>query len=212
VTVAAVGLMLDSGGNDSYSEIANAEAIAVADDRITTPGSDAIATAGAEPTYIYGEGYGGPGAAGFLLDGGGNDVYDMTATNTATATATAALDGTPLSASASPGSTSLFGEGSGVIGYGELSDGGGNDRYSTTSRAEASANPPTEVGEGTALGSSLAGSASGLALFVDQSSAPDTDTFEQIPAVPACQGTRGEDTWVDCGTAAYPGVAIGINR
>jgi hypothetical protein len=210
----AVGLMQDSDGNDSYTAIANARATSTAIDNSSTAspdGADAEAIAGA--AVVEGEGFGGTGAAGFLLDENGNDTYEIQASSTADAHATAVAAGTAVQELARTDGATTYGQASGVTGFGELFDGGGNDSYAASAASAATADAESTVTRVAPAIVAQAGSTLGSALFLDQAgSGTDNDAFQATPDVPPCQGTRGQDVWADCGPSGSPGAGIGINR
>jgi hypothetical protein len=210
----AVGLMQDSGGNDAYTAIANATSTASATDSSSTAsanGADAEAIAGA--AIVEAEGFGGTAAAGFLVDGGGNDTYALHTNSHADAHAMASAPSAAVTGLAQSNGATTYGQAAGVTGYGELYDAGGNDWYTSTATSTATADPATTAIPGIASVVAQAGSLLGTALFLDQGGAGgDIDIFTETPPSPTCQGTRGTNVWADCGTSASPGLAIGINH
>jgi hypothetical protein len=99
------------------------------------------------------------------------------------------------------------------LGFGELVDSGGTDSYSAESTSSAITQPPDfgiagETGSVVQAGStSGAEGGLGAALFIDTGDGGAPDTFRAMPARPACMGTRGGESWQDCG-----GPAFGFNR
>lgn len=210
-----VGIIQDAGGNDQYLIVASSTADATAHDGRTAlipPSGDEVAGASAAATAgiarAHGIGFGINGGAGFLLDAGGNDVYDSRATSMARAVATADHPDAPVFAGASSTTAGSWAQGTGVTGHGELDDRQGSDAYTAVnvSTAEEVANEVVETFPGPAV-SSVQGSAelgAGVLTDVDGGAA---DTFAATPADEACTGTKGQGAWRDCGD----GLGVGVN-
>lgn len=219
---AAVGVLADAGGNDRYTAVAESRAEAVArDDRTQLPpddpllGARATATAGTSTNTSLG--FGAAGGAGFLIDHGGDDVYELSAASDAIATATAIPADSPREGVTYSGVAATSGEAAGSTGgYGELRDSLGSDKYTATARSLSQAEPATsvssEIPRTSAQGSVEAQNVQGvtdqvgggaLLLEIDRGMA---DTYSATPTDPPCTGTRGDGVWKDCG----PGVGGGF--
>lgn len=205
------GLALDEGGNDRYEWEATMLTEAVARDEREEPGppppqgSTAAATAegGTAVSVVLGASVIGNG---FFEDVGGDDVYLASLRNTTRAEATSLDPLAEREARASDYQSSLVAQGAAYLGYGELRDLGGTDRYTTTAVQSVTADPPTEVDPAVLLVAVQAGVVNGSAMLLDLDGGA-VDTFAQTPPAPACLGTRGQGAWVDCGTA----IGFGFN-
>ena len=211
---AGLGLLRDEGGNDRY--LATVESIAEAEvhDERTTPGaggfgtSDAAATANASFLQAQGAASGG---TGILEDLGGDDGYEIRNVSRATALAEAAMAEVATEARARSDRVYTDAQAAatasgGVPGQAILRDTGGADRYLASSESAAAAEPATEMVTGELFSSAMASvsGASEALLFDDD--AGEQDLFTLAPPDPACAGTRGEETWQDCGD----GVGLGV--
>jgi hypothetical protein len=206
-----VGILRDLGGNDRYAVTIRTTARATAtDNRTAGSSSDAGASAIAFNSNVGANAQGWAGdAAAALYDEAGNDVYQANILTTAEATAKASDPDVPETGSATTGYAFMNVQASSSLGsHVELIDRGGNDTYTTTGSASATAVPPSEVVSGTAS-SSVQGSVSAAsALFMDLAvGTPDTDTFSVTPPDATLNGTRGQGSWVDGGQ----GVGLGLN-
>jgi hypothetical protein len=205
-TLAAVGVIHEAGGADTYVSHAVGRAEAHAHDAESAPAeprtAKATATLGAVGTR--GLGFADIGSAAFFLDAGASDdVYTLLAEGQTEAVATAASPDTRLSTGEGPGLVSSHSLASSPIlgAFSEFQDAGGNDTYNVTSRSIGSSQVDVDNTTST-MGSALE---SGIAVFVD---AGGTDAVTLVPPEPVCGGEpRGTGRyWQDC-----EGVAFGAN-
>ncbi|HEV3475261.1 MAG TPA: hypothetical protein VG602_07845, partial [Actinomycetota bacterium] len=202
------GILEDVAGDDRYISVATSEATARAVDERTDPppGARATSLATAAQAEAVSQAIGSLGGAGFLLDHSGNDSYDSRTSSVAAAESTSAGSS---DASAESALAISRAQAVGITGgYGELRDAGGTDAYRSTNISSATANPPVSETPGQAR-SSVQGSADlqpvqgldtigGFASFADLDGGPP-DVLAAVPADAACQGSRGQAAWRDCG-------------
>ncbi|HEX9824684.1 MAG TPA: hypothetical protein VGB51_09890 [Actinomycetota bacterium] len=205
----ATGVLSDAGGNDTYSvELSGTSAISSrVDDACTQPCLPSSPNPVAPPVTATSQGWGAFGGIGLLDDGGGNDIYRMTLSDSVSATGedlrTAPADET-IVGSASTQGAALAGQGAGTAeGAGVLADALGDDRYETTITSRASvaatstlpANRPdvqATPGTPTALAQGLGQGAGGIGGLLDlggadaySASAASSTTTDGGPPVPA---------------------------
>lgn len=205
-----LGIVQELGGNDRYEVVSRSFARAESHDRRIDPkGGFAAATAG--DAFAGGEGAGDIGGVGVLEDLVGDDRYIGVAESRAEAESTPSGAG-DAEAKSTGARTGLQANGS-VGGAALLRDLGGGDTYSSTSTSVAQA-PEGIEDPGPAQTSAQGSLSSGLAvpplpdlpasaLVIDLGSG--TDVFLATPPDPACVGTRGGQSWLDCSTGAAGG-------
>lgn len=229
VGIFGVGALVDRGGDDQYLTTARATSDVVFRDERTRqfPPPDAEAptsldvTAGANNTYVTAQGDGGSGSAnlfgvpafihgaGVLRDAAGADTYRIDASAGTTLQASSAIDA-PITTRVDPVDSWVWGQAAshGVdffgqnppASYGELRDEAGADTYSSSAASSATSEPATAEPIGGEVRSSVQASVdkNTVAFFRDLGGGADAMTA--VPADPACEGTRGQGVWVDCGT------------
>jgi hypothetical protein len=199
------GVIADAGGNDVYTQVSTAAAEAVAIDAgVTAPGTPSAA-ADSFWAIAWGQGMGLIGGAGMVADSGGDDRYTATAASDATAEATSA--GVPAGAArANAGSVTINAQGHGSQGVGVLRDDAGTDSYSAEATADAAASPATLVVKEGLVTAAQGSVDTGAGWLADVGGT--ADVFASVPVRPACSGTRGGESWSDCGA----GVGGGTNR
>jgi hypothetical protein len=208
-SAAGFGLLRDEGGDDRYSAIVRAQVdAAIEDERTIGAGmSDALALASAVSMYVQGVGHGGDG---ILIDEAGDDVYEAAASTSARATATAVSPDVEVAARARAGRVFSDAQAAGnalggVPGRGILRDLGGADRYTVSSESLATSSPATEATTDGVLSSAQASVNGNSVAFLQDVDASLSDAFNLAPADPACEGTRGQGEWRDCGAGVGSG-------
>jgi hypothetical protein len=204
-----VGVVDELGGNDRYEIVARSVARAeAADHRATAGGGFASAVAGQGDAQ--GAAAGGVGGLGTLEDRGGNDRY--TGLSESRAEALVTPEGTGDVEAASAGAHTRVQAHGSVGGGALLRDLGGGDTYSSTATSVAEApsgwedpGPTTTSAQGSVSGGlpPLPGDPPATALVLDLGSG--TDMFSATPPDPTCFGTRGGQSWQDCGPGAVGG-------
>jgi hypothetical protein len=195
------GLLDDGGGNDSFTVDLSSSVDLSVDDQRTAAATPLQGVATAEPVTVDAQGIG-LGAAGFgvLANAGGDDTYVMRADSTAHVTGSATTPGNDPAVLASPAPVTEDGQGTGSLnGTGALIDLGGSDSYHAFASSSGSTGAGAPTPGDTSMhpqGSADVGPAFGVLVDLDGTG---TDTFVATPAVPACQGTRGQGAWQDCG-------------
>jgi hypothetical protein len=213
-----VGLVRDEGGNDVYRASVEALAAATVDDRRSGVGPDgtagtneAVATAATVLLSVQATSEGG---VGVLHDLAGNDVYEATDSSRATAHAESAVPGAAQTARAFSEKVFTSAQAAatasgGVPGFALLRDDGGTDRYAATSESTATASPQTQVLSKDVLSSAQASVANQAIAILQDRDDSRADVFSLLPADSACSGTRGGDTWQDCGQGVGMGSTSG---
>ena len=206
----AVGLLEDAAGNDTYRVRLNQSATAIVRDERTQPGAAVMSgharTAG--PSYA-GQAAGVGLGAGALVDSQGNDKYETTITASSEVRGHAAVPANQPVVSAGGGTAKALVQGAaGTTGsVGGLIDLGGYDAYFASASSSVVENGGQPV-PGTVVVDAQAAAEEGgsaLAVALDLDGVQD-DTYSTVPPTPACQGTRGQAVWQDCGR-----VGIGVN-
>jgi hypothetical protein len=223
----ASAVLSDDEGDDTYDATATASAEAHATDRRTglppehagdeeeeEPEIGAEASAVSPQAFVLGQGVAASDGLGVFIDRAGEDRYLSETSSDVQASAVSDMDEGRRVAIGKAGNSISVVQGAtlkgGFIGeppYAEFLDLGGRDVYSSISTASASADPPDDVFAPAPESQVLAWAGSGVSMFRDIDGGL-ADTFLTAPASPACMGTRGVDTWQDCGL--YLG--IGVNR
>jgi hypothetical protein len=207
-SLGAVGLAEDAAGNDRHVSTSSSTAIAsLRDERVPPEGDTAPAIkvrAEALISRSLSMAYGAAAGIGSFVDAAGNDAYESRTVSDATATAEAVDPDVQRFAGATSTDAiaevlaSAFGDFSGAApGVADFRDLAGGDTYVVENLAGATADPAMELFPGTGL-SSAAGSViqNSISTFLDQGG---SDTFTIVPEDQACEGTRGQGSWVDCG-------------
>lgn len=183
------GVLRDRSGDDRYEAFARTTvAIEAAS---TLPGGRATAGAtlfGTATVHAQAD------QPGVLRDDAGNDVYLMDAERDVEVTAVAApaADGSRSeSAWAFPGYVTIVGQGRGLVGDGELTDRGGQDRYLARTRGTGRAFPPAPGRAGDGIAGVAVQGADGTLTDAD---AGQLDSFDaDSPLVfDVCAGRYGE--------------------
>ena len=214
-SLGAVGLAHDATGNDRYLSSSYVTAIAsLRDERVPPEGDDIPAIKVLAEALIARSlsiAYGAAAGIGSFVDAAGNDSFESRAVSDATATVDAVDPDVRRVADAASDQAiaevlaSGFGDLSGAApGAADFRDLGGNDIYLVENLANATTDPPSPAGVGIGL-SSAAGSViqNGFATFLDQGG---SDTFTIVPEDQACEGTRGQGSWSDCGSLVGRGL------
>ncbi|MDQ3991538.1 MAG: hypothetical protein M3245_04405, partial [Actinomycetota bacterium] len=213
-----LALLDDGGGDDTYrSRAANTARVIVRDDRTTT--GEPLSARAESATLAHGaQGAGNVGdGVAVLFDHGGNDTYahETTVSVSADGSSSAADKHPKLGVALAP--PSAYGQGgvghgavAGDVGQSLLLDVGGSDTYTAavvaTTDEDGLVTPAAGSFEVQGASSGQMPS-SGLGLAIDLDAGTGQDTYRQSPAVPACQGARGGEFWVDCGSTG-----AGVNR
>lgn len=204
------GLAFDASGDDAYRWTAELVTEATArDDREDPPEGDELdaraeASGGTAVSITQG---GGLAGAGYFVDAGGTDSYAATLSNRTHAEASALDPYASLEAHAEDYQNTLLAQGSGYIGYGQLTDGEGSDSYRTYASSSVTAEPDTSVSPALLLSIVQGGVHEGGASLLSDVGGDELEEFIQVPQRAACQGARGGPFWLDCGS----GVGVGIN-
>lgn len=208
-SLGAVGLAHDAAGDDRYLITSAATAVATLhDERVPAAGDPAPVikvTAEALIARSNSMAYGAAAGHGSFVDAAGNDRYETRSISDATSTVLTtdpAVQRSPIASSNEAISevlASAFGDFSGAApGVAEFRDLGGADTYRVENVAGATTEPPIGGSPGTGM-SSAAGSViqNSFSVFLDQGG---SDTFTIVPEDSACEGTRGQGSWLDCGS------------
>ncbi|MFN2543628.1 MAG: hypothetical protein ABR600_03515 [Actinomycetota bacterium] len=204
---AGTGLLDDASGNDTFTATgSNRALLELHDARTTAGGAPFTGTATSSPVLDQAQGYGTAGS-GVLWSAGGDDSYVTSVTSSAEANGTAADASLQPQVASSAAGPAVTVQGSATGGQGAIVDLGGSDTYRASGGSTQTVNGSTQPGpvELDVQGAvqAAAGQASGLAVDLD---GIGTDVYTQSPADPACQGTRGQAVWQDCGQ-----VGLGVN-
>jgi hypothetical protein len=206
----AIGLLDDAAGNDVFSADASNSVDLSIDDRRSSasPSLGGEAVAGSVDLGAQGVGFT-DASLGVLAAAAGDDSYSTTSDSSAHADGTSQLPENAPGVTAAPGTVTNYSQGAGSeAGTGAIVDLGGSDDYSGSAAASSSVGDADPSPAAVALhvqGAADTGTGPvGLAIDLDGGAA---DTYLQLPAGPACQGTRGQGVWQDCS----PG-GIGVNE
>ncbi|MGH2711447.1 MAG: hypothetical protein ACRDH9_09625 [Actinomycetota bacterium] len=195
------GLLEDAEGADMYfAHATNLVDTTFADERTQGPPGKSVSLAG--PVRVVAQGASESLGSAELVDAAGDDRYEVIAGSLAKAKASRQGQGPSPEATATAGESVILAQASARgTGTGSLTDLGGADTYIVSSTVGAEADPPTNTETGAATAGVLASvDETSAARFTDRDDGK-TDSFTSAPATPACTGTRGQGTWVDCGGA-----------
>lgn len=206
------GLMADLGGDDDFNVSAVSQATFQVDDARAADQRDVglrmLAAGGRASANV--QGFSATGS-GILIDVAGADAYTTHVRSDATISGSAAATGNTLTAA--PGEAvveaqgAAWGELTGVVpAIGVLLDGGGADRYSSWAGLVATRDNVSDTQPGIGL-TQGAVRQNGVGVLVDADNGA-ADVFTSFPAVEACEGTRGQDVWRDCGST----MGLGVNK
>jgi hypothetical protein len=195
------GFLDDGGGNDAFSVNLSSSVDVSIDDRRTHDAGPLSGSATSAPVTAYGQAIGlGAAGTGTLVDAVGDDTYSLVANTTAHADGSATVAANEPQLVPTPGTVKIDGQGGGSQnGVGSLVDLGGSDTYTAwgASTSSIGAHPADSGAVGIHVqGATDLGPSMGLLVDLDGTG---TDHFTQVPAQAACQGTRGQSVWQDCG-------------
>lgn len=208
--VQGVGLIDDAGGADRYSAILGSVAQAVArDDRTEAAATHLDGRLIGQDATLRAQGTSLAQGLGIVADAGGDDSYTSeVSTRAETDTSSALPANEPVvftTVGVAQGITQATTSGAG--GTGAILDLGGDDAYAAAAAADIvhdGSEPLTSEIVFAAQAAATDG-ANGLGFLLDLDGT-GTDTFATTPVLEACDGTRGEGLWQDCGS-----YGVGLN-
>jgi hypothetical protein len=209
-SLAGVGVQRDLSGDDVYDSHATATSVLNVRDARTIGAQRARGSAQAGYAEVQSLGSSMEGT-GSLQDLAGDDEYDSDSSSDAHSTVTSDHpDARPPEADAGAFAAS-FSEAFAALGYAELIDTGGTDRYGSRNVVSATADPPTQISRDAQA--FVQGAV--VDVLIGDPAPPDTtvpvassvlvdadggapDSFSSLPESQACTGARGGAAWVDC--------------
>lgn len=200
---------VDASGDDVYELVAVSSAAASVTDERTHPEGSVVELPAVDAeggvANPLGLGFGAAASQASFTDAAGADSYLVRGRNDAAASSAPDAPGYVHDVRSFGGSgfAEALGAGFGDFGgaapaAGHFRDLGGGDTYTVALTSEVSSVPTGGAFEGEAVVSVLGSvEQNALATFLDEGGA---DTVSIVPEDAACEGTRGEGSWQDCGT------------